>query len=167
MRPSPPSQRTTSRSEGTESGWEPKRIEPVRAELKLAQGVRDCLATSVAAAAREIFLLAPFPTGTRNLSLANPTGPVNDARIDFRTASCCPSTSGARWLSNKRFTPLSRAASPMFLGGVCRAYNCDGEPGGSSTAQLKISKSAFFANCTKFGSADTSMSPEKTTTAPL
>src|SRR5271157_5760289 len=49
MRPSPPSQRTTSRSEGTESGWEPKRIEPVRAELKLAQSVRDCLATRVAA----------------------------------------------------------------------------------------------------------------------
>ena len=66
----------------------------------------------------------------------------------------CPSTSGARWLSNKLFTPLSRAASPIFFGGVCSSYNCDGEPGGSSTAQLKISKSAFFANRTRFGTAD-------------
>src|SRR5215469_8678795 len=92
-----------------------------------------------------------FPTGTYSLSLANVTDPLYDARIDFRTAAFCPSTSGARWLSNKLFTPLSCAASPIFLGGVCSSYSCPGEPGGSSTAQLKINKSAFFDNCIKLG----------------
>jgi hypothetical protein len=66
-----------------------------------------------------ILYIAQFPTDTRNLSFANATGPAKDARMDFRTAFSCPSTSGAIWLSNKRLTPLSRAASPIFFGGVC------------------------------------------------